>query len=273
MKSLQITLIFSFFSTFLMAQEPLSARGDTYFFLGFSLPIVKVRDQAHSPQVYRGLTPTLNIGYQRVGRDFVLRQSIAYSFSLGPIGILSPKTRPKPERQLSNASVGILQASSAVYKRVGSYDTEGWNRYVGGVLSFTFDSRVYNLPSNNIFGYQCNTSLNLGGFIQKKLDNKWQFSYEAFTPLISYSLRPNHIGMMPLTTGDFSGGAKRFLKSGKVVTINKLFRFYNRFSFNRTINDHRQRQFYYTWDAVVNRVSQPLNAVTGGLGTESLFKM
>jgi hypothetical protein len=272
MKSLQITCIFALLSATLLAQEPLTARGNKYFFIGLSLPITKVRDQAHSPQIYRGLTPTLSIGHDRVGQDVVTRFAFSYTFT--PFGGIAPKTRPKPERQLSSAEVSLMHFSAGLYKRVGKgYDTEGWNSYVGGSLSFTFDGRMYNLPSNNLFGYQVNTSLNAGGFVQKKLDKTWRFNYEATTPLLSYALRPNHIGMPPMTTGDFSGSVKRMFSSGKVVTVNKLFRFYNRFSFEQQINDHRKRRYAYTWEACMNRVSQPLNSVMGGLGYESLFKM
>lgn len=272
MKSLPFIVFFSLVSTLSTAQDLLENRGN-YFFIGFSLPIVKVRDLGHSPQLYQGLVPTLSIGYQQIERDYVFRQSVSFSFSMGPFGTIAPKTRPKPQQQMSSASVNAFQVSAGLYKRVGDYDTEGWNRYIGGALTFTFDGRLYNLPSNNLFGYQCNTSLNVGGFVEKKLSETWRFNYEAFTPVLSYALRPNHVGMIPLTTGDFSDGFKRFIKSGKVLTVNKLFRFHNQFSFNKQINDHRQRQFSYTWDAVVNRMSQPLNSITGGLGTESLFKM
>jgi hypothetical protein len=259
-----------FYSTTLVAQEPISARGDKYFFLGLSLPIMKVRDEAHSPQTYQGLTPTLSIGYDRIGRDVVSR--FAFSYTMSATG-LSPKARPKPERQLSSADVNSIQVSLGLYKRVGNYDAEGWNRYVGGSLSFIFDSRIYNLPSNNIFGYQVNTSLNAGGFVQKKLGTDWRFNYEASTPIISYALRPNHVGMAPLTTGDFSNSFKQMISAGKVVTFNKLFRFYNRFSFEQQINDHRKRRYNYTWDAGMNKIEQPLNSVMGGFGYESLFKM
>ena len=272
MKSLLFVLVFSLISTLATAQDLLGNRGN-YFFIGFNLPILKVRDLGHSPQLYQGLVPTLSVGYQQIEKDYVSRLSFSFSFSAGPFGTIAPKTRPKPQKQMSSASVNVFQLSGGVYKRVGDYDTEGWNRYVGGVFTFTFDTRLYNLPSNNLFGYQCNTSLNVGGFVEKKVNNAWRFNYEAFTPVVSYALRPNHVGMIPLSTGDFSDGAKRFIKSGKVLTVNKLFRFYNRFSFDKQINDHRQRQFSYTWDAVVNRMSQPLHSITGGLGTESLFKM
>jgi hypothetical protein len=270
MKFLQITGFALLCSTSLIAQEPLSARGDNYFFLGLSLPITKVRDQAHSPQTYQGLTATFNLGYDRIGRDVATR--LAFSYTMSPAG-LSPKARPKPERQLSSADVNAIQVSVGLYKRVGDYDVEGWNRYVGGSLSFTFDSRIYNLPSNNIFGYQVNTSLNAGAFVQKKMNNNWHFNYEATTPLISYAFRPNHVGMIPLTTGGFSNNFKKITATGKVVTINKLFRFYNRFSLEQQINDHRKRRYTYTWEATMNRIAQPLNSVSGGLGYESLFKM
>ena len=273
MKSLQITCCLMLLSTSLMAQEPFTPRGDKYFFIGIALPVTKVRDKAHSPQIYQGLTPTLSIGYDRIGQNVVSRFAFSYTFTTFPFGSISPKTRPKPERQLSSADVSLIHISAGVNKRVGNYNTEGWNRYVGGSLSFTFDARMYNLPSNNIFGYQVNTSLNAGGFVQKKLDRTWHFNYEAATPLLSYALRPNHIGMPPMTTGDFSGNIKRMLSAGKVVTVNKLFRFYNRFSFEQQINDHRKKRFAYTWEACMNHVEQPLNSVMGGLGYESLFKM
>jgi hypothetical protein len=270
MKDLYITYCLILLSATLAAQEPLTARGDKYFFIGLSLPITKVRDQAHSPQIYQGLTPTFSIGHDRIGQDIATR--FAFSYTLSLMG-LTPKTRPKPERQLSSADVSALHFSAAVYKRVGTYDKEAWNRYIGGSLTFTFDSRLYNLPSNNLFGYQINTSLNAVGFVQKKIDNAWHFNYEAATPVISYALRPNHIGMPPMTTGNFSANAKKMMSSGKIVTVNKLFRFYNRFSFEQQINDHRKRRYTYTWDASVNTISQPLNSVSAGLGYESLFKM
>jgi hypothetical protein len=270
MKFLQITSIILFFSVALTAQEPLSSYGDKFFFIGLSLPISKVRDHAHSPQIYQGLTPTFSIGYDRVGRDVVSRFAFSYTMTL--LGLV-PKAHPKPERQLSSADMNLIQLSAAVYKRVGNYDAESWNRYFGGAFSLTLDMRSYNLPSNNLFGYQVNTSLNAGAYVHKKLGHDWRFNYEAFTPIVSYALRPNHIGMAPLTTGDFSGSFKKMFLSGKVVTINKLFRFYNRFSFEKQINDHRKRRYTYTWDACMNNVEQPLNSVMGGIGYESLFKM
>jgi hypothetical protein len=270
MKSLQVVCIIFFLSTFLRAQEPLSATGSTYFFLGLSLPITKVRDQAHSPQIYQGLTPTVSLGYERIGQNEVSRLAFAYTTSMSG---LSPKARPRPDLQLSSADISVIQVSAAIYKRLGSYDTEGWNRYFGGALSFTFDMRTYNLPSNNLFGYQVNTSFNAGTFIRKKLDKNWQFNYEAMTPLLTYAIRPNHIGMPPMTTGDFSNSFKRILYSGKLVTMNKVFRFYNRFSFEQQINDHRTRRYSYAWEACLNQVAQPLNSTSGGFGYESLFKL
>ena len=84
-------------------------------------------------------------------------------------------------------------------------------------------------------------------------------------------MRPNYIGLMPLTTGDFS--VKKVLQTGKFVTVNKVFRLYNRLGFDQQINDHRQRRLSYTWDGLMNNVSRPLRSVSAGLTYESLFKM
>jgi hypothetical protein len=267
MKSISILPVLLFVSTFLCAQEPLTPRGTQYFFLGLGLPLAKVRDQGHSPLIYKGLNPTLRIGYERVGIDAVSR--IAFSFSSGQI---KPNTRPKPEKLLSSADIGTIEVSYAYYRRNNkTYDTEGLNRYYGGAFTFMFDGRSYNLPSNNLFGFQANMSLNAGAFVQKKINDSWRLSDELFTPLLTFALRPNYIGLMPMATNDFS--AKKILKTGKIVTINKVFRLYNRLGFNQQINDHRQRRLSYSWDGIVNNVSQPLGSVSAGLSYESLFKM
>ncbi len=267
MKSIKILIFSLFFISSLTAQEPLTPLGDTYFFLGLSLPIIKVRDEGHSSLMYRGLNSTLRVGYERVGRDVVSR--IALSFATGQI---KPKTRPKPAKQLSSAETNTFEVSYAYYRRINNvYDIEGWNRYFGGAITLFFDGRSYNLPSNNLFGYQANLSLNAGGFFQRKINDAWRLNDELMTPLISYAMRPSFIGLMPMKSNDFS--AKKVMKTGKIVTVNKVFRLYNRLGFDQQINDHRARRLSYTWDGILNNVSRPLRSVSAGLGYESLFKM
>jgi hypothetical protein len=259
------------FSLFAHAQDPISAGGDTYFFLGISAPIIKVRDLGHSLQTYRGVATTLRAGYERIGREQVARVTGAVTF-----GSLSPKAKPKTDRQLSRGEITQIHFSYAFYQRTGAnYLPQDWNRYIGGAFTVLVDMRDYNLPSNNLMGFQMNTSLNIGGFVQRALDNRWRFNYEAQTPILSYAVRPNYIGMFPISVGTLNGrnAALQVLKSGKVVTVNKLFRFYNRFGFDQTVKDHRQRRFSYAWEMLHNRVSQPMTSVIGGLGYESLFKM
>ncbi len=267
MKFIKI-LVFSLFSAAsLFAQEPLTPRGNTYFFLGIGLPIVKVRDEGHSSLVYRGLNSTLRIGYERVGQDAVSR--ISFNVSIGEI---KPRTRPKPDKQMSSADATTFEVSYAYYRRINSpYDAEGWNRYFGGAVTLLFDGRNYNLPSNNLFGYQGNLSLNAGGYFQKKINNTYRINDELLTPLLTFAMRPSFIGLMPMTSNDFS--AKRVMKTGKIVTVNKVFRIYNRIGFDQQINDHRQRRLSYTWDGILNNVSRPLRSISAGLGYESLFKM
>lgn len=271
MKSLTLLTCLSLFSTLLNAQEPLTPRGDKYFFLGINITKVNVRDEAHSPQLYSGWSPVLRIGYERIGQATVSRFAVSYA-----MGTLTPHARPKPKKQLSSADLTGIQFHYAYYRRVNGFDTEGWNRYVGGSICINADIRQYSLPANNLLGYQFNTSLNGGVFIHKKLGNEaWRFNYEAFIPVISYGIRPNYIGMPPMSSSGGNGGnsVKKGLKQGKIVTFNKLFRFYNRFSFDQQINDHRERRIAYYWDYHVNHISKPLNSITSGLTYESLFKM
>ena len=265
MKCQLSVLLFLYFIMPSLAQDPNAPR-DVYFFLGFSLPIEKVRDEGHSPLKYQGWTPTLRLGHESINAQYASRIVLSASF-----GTAAPHAKPKPQHNLSSLEISNIHVNYSYYKRTGAFSPEGWNRYIGGAITLTFDIRNYNLPSNNLMAYQANASLNIGGFFQDKMNEKWRFNYEAFTPLISYALRPNYLGMLPVKKSDFN--AKNAFVNGKVVTINKLFRFYNRFSFDQQINDHRQRRLNYSWDYHWNTVSKPMKSVVAGLGYESLFKM
>jgi hypothetical protein len=271
LKNIPILFAFLFLGNTIFAQESTTAKGETYFFLGVALPIVKVRDVGHSPQIYQGLGPTLRVGYERIGQKQVARVMGSVTF-----GGTKPKSKPKSTRQLSSGDITQINFSYAYYQNTNkNYVLDDWNGYVGGAFTVMVDMRGYDLPSNNLLGFQMNTSLNIGGFANHSIDRHWQFNYEAFTPILSYSVRPNYVGMFPISVGSLAGRnvTLEMLKAGKLVTVNKLCRFYNRFSFDQHINDHRQRRFSYAWDMLHNRVSQPMTSVMGGFGYESLFKM
>jgi hypothetical protein len=265
MKIRQFLIICSIITTSLSAQDIKPPR-ESYFFLGIGLPLVKVRDEAHSPLMYRGFIPTLRLGHESINGDYVSRMTVSASF-----GTTKPKTRPKPERVLSSMEMSYLQLNYTYYSRLYTYHTEGWNQYLGGALTLTLDTRSYNLPSNNLIGYQVNMSLNVGGFTQKQLKNAWRYNYEIFTPVVSYSLRPTYLGMLPMTGADIK--PKSFFSNGKIVTVDKLFRLYNRFSFDEQVKSYRQRRLFYSWDFQSNTVSKPLKSIVTGIGYEMLFKM
>lgn len=265
MKALWIFFFITLISMNTHAQDPQLPR-QIYFFLGVGLPIMKIKDEGHSPLKYQGWIPTMRLGYEATSKNSVSRVAVSAA-----LGVAKPQSIPNVQRNPSSTDVTNIQFSYVYYKRLGAYDTEGWNTYVGGALTFTFDIRNYALPSNNLVGYQTNASLNMGAFAQNKLSGQWRFNYEAFTPVISYTLRPNYLGMLPMKGTDFN--AKNVFSNGKIVTMNKLFRFYNRLSFDQQIKDYRQRRLFYSWDYHSNTVSKNLKSVSGGLGYESLFKM
>lgn len=262
----RLLLCISFLPCFLLCAQDIKPSRDKYFFLGLGLPLVTVRDEAHSPLKYKGFTPTLRLGFENINGDFVSRMTVSTS-----IGTAKPKTRPKPERPISGMTISHIQINYTYYSILNAYSKEGWNRYVGGAATLTFDVRSYNLPSNNLMGYQVNFSLNAGGFIQKQLNDKCRFNYEAFTPLMSYSLRPTYLGMLPMKGSDIN--PKNVFLNGKIVTVDKLFRLYNRFSCDQQIKPYRAHRLFYAWDFHSNTISKPLKSVMGGLGYESLFKM
>ena len=263
----KVLIIFSILLfNFKIKAQNLELPGQVYFFMGLEFPLVKVRDHGHSPLNYKGLEATFRLGHEEINPNFVSRISFSAS-----IGSATPGFKSKAEQGNSSVDINNFQVSYAYYRLLGDYNTEGWNRYVGGAFTLHLDLRSYSLPSNNLFGFQANGALNLGGFVQKKLSDNWRFNYEAFTPVLTYAIRPNYVGMLPISGSDFSLG--KILATGKWVTMNKLFRFYNRLSFDQQINDHRQRRIFYDWDFYSNTVSKPMQSVRSGVGYESLFKM
>ncbi len=239
---------------------------NTYFFVGMGFPIVNVRDQAHSPLLYRGMALSVRMGLERLSNNSVSRFSASLNF-----GYAAPKMASKKEKHLSRLNLMTTDIGYAYYRLIDKYNTEGWNHYAGGAITFTFDNRSYNLPSNNLFGYQMNTSINVGGFIHKKMNDKWAFNYEAYTPLLSYALRPSYLGMLPMKGANIS--PQNMLANGKIVTVNKLFRFYNRFALDNQFKDYRARRLSYTWDFHANYVApKPLHSILSGVGYESLYK-
>jgi hypothetical protein len=271
MKRLKLSCGLYLYCIMLSAQD-IKPPKDTYFFLGLGLPLTTIRDEAHSPLKYRAFTPTLRAGLENINGDFISRLSISASMTIPPMfGSAKPKTRPKPEGTLSSMELSNVQINYAYYSSVNSFSKAGWNPYLGGVATMTFDLRGYNLPSNNLLGYQINFSLNAGGFVQKQMNDKSRFNYELFTPLVSYSLRPTYLGMLP-TKGSETNPKNVFL-NGKIVTLDKLFRLYNRLSIDQQIKPYRARRFFYSWDFHSNTISKPLKSVMGGVGYESLFKI
>jgi hypothetical protein len=252
-------------STLITAQD-LKPPRDNYFFLGFGLPIVNVRDEAHSQLKYRGLAPIFRFGFENINGDFVSRITVSTAF-----GRAKPKTKPKPDRILSGMDISNIQFNYAYYTLINTYSNKNWNQYLGGAATVTLDLRSYSLPSNNLLGYQINFSLNAGGFVQKQSNQKNRFNYEIFTPLLSYSLRPTYLGMLPIKGSDMNPWA--IFSNGKIVTVNKLFRLYNRFSFDQQLKPYRAHRLFYSWDFHSNTVSKPLKSVMGGFAYETLFKL
>jgi hypothetical protein len=146
------------------------------------------------------------------------------------------------------------------------------SKFVGATFQFDFGFNDYNLPSNNLFGYYGVTSFNISGIFQKPFeqDTTKSFKYEASLPLISYAIRPNYIGMMPLIDGTYD--LIKIIQQGKFATVHKLFHFYNRLEFQTQNKFYIANRFHYEWEFRNNTIQQPFRAVIGGFGYENLFK-
>lgn len=258
-----------------VAQEnaPPPAAVGTYFFLGFEMPLFRVKDRANSPQAFEGYAYKISFGYERVRQRFISRFKGSYAFGSG-----SPKTRPKGKPQ-TGVSLNDFDFSYSYYRNVRNVaDTAANNfavqgNYIGGTVRFLVDMRQYSLPSNNVMGFQANLTLNGGAWIRQNINKNWRFNYEASTPLMALTLRPSYIGL-PIMRDTFNVSPSSILKSVQFATIPKFVGFENTFSFDQQINDYRARRISYNWFVLANsRAKKPVIMSGGGFGYQSLFKL
>ncbi len=261
-----IILLILFFSTIKSgAQTDFPAGPSKYFFIGLGLPFYKIRDQAHSPLIYRGTQIQLRVGMEDVNREYVARAALVYS-----IGLIKPGGKPKPKNTLSVAESQKVQFILGFYKNVGTGIDRAPHYYLGGAITAYVDVRSYNLPSNNLIGLDVNGALNAGGFFRNNLNNKWKANYEFFTPLLTYGIRPNYIGA-PLQRENFKLASTT--KWAQWSTFNKSFRWYNRFDVEQQSNDYRRLQLSYIWDFHYNELAATLKSVEYGISAQELFKL
>ena len=261
-------LICIFFCTLFLkssAQETFND-GNRYFFIGIKMPIRAVRDECHSPLIYSGLEPTLRAG-------FITRRTNEYSeivFELG-FGDLSPRVKPVTNKIMSSANSSHFAFRTRHAFIINNYSAGGQNTYLGVDATYTFNSRLYNLPSNNLFGYNSSFAISAFGVFQNNISNNWLATYDAHIPLISLIHRPDYMGLPDFSESKNIFG--RIFGSGKVVTLNKKLELNHRLTITNSANDHHQRAFSYDGQFLMQFVSQPLHSTLGGLGYTELFKL
>ena len=265
MKSIILASIFLLDLSLCAAQKDLPTGNSKYFILGIGLPLYKVRDQAHSPLIYGGLGVQIRLGYEDINRSYAGRAILTYTIST-----IKPDAKPRPKRFLSEADLNNIQLSLACYKRVGDYIPGIPAYFVGGVLTLYIDTRAYNLPSNNILGFETNASLNAGGMIHDAISNNWSMEYETYFAFLTYGIRSNYIGT-PIQGENFR--LPKLSKWAQWAYFDKVFRWYNHFDADQQINDERQRQISYIWDFHYNNLSNPLKSTQTGFNYTSLFHM
>jgi hypothetical protein len=269
----RIIFIFNLFITVTgLGQNPTTL--GKYFHLGIALPILHICDKGHSPLTYSGKGLKIQLGFEYHRENSWARSQFSYTY-----GSVRPKSKPQPSKMISHAEYNRIQFSYGYYLKFQNNTSHSdantflnSTSLVGLTIQFDFGFNDYNLPSNNLLGYYGATSLHLSGRFQKPLgqDSTKSFNYEATLPIVSYSFRPNYIGMMPLIDGTYD--IIKIIEQGKFSTLNKLFHFYNRLEFQSQEKFYIANRFHYEWEFRNNTIQEPFRAVLGGFGYENLFK-
>ncbi len=240
--------------------------GNRYFFIGVKLPILAVRDEGHSPLIYRGLESTLRFG-------FVTRRTTEYgeiAFELG-FGEISPRVKPVTNKIMSNASSSHFTFVTRHAYLLNNYSAGSANTYLGFDVRYSFNARQYTLPSNNLFGYTSSFAISAFGMFQNNISTNYLFNYDAHVPLLSLEHRPDYMGLPNFSESKSIVG--RIFGSGKIVTFDKKLELNHRFTITNSVNDHHQRALSYEGQYLQNFVSRPLHSTSGGFAYTELFKL
>jgi hypothetical protein len=265
LKTLLVFFIFPFLAN-AQSDIPLLVQGH-YFSTGFGIPFTALRDLGHSPLRYVGSGIQNRTCYEHVQGNHIWKiESVTDNITL------KPHTTPKPKHSYSAAQHQHIQINVGYFQKVKNNSEGTLNTYIGGSWSLGVLVNQFKLPSNNLVGFEMNMSLSPVFHARYGWDTNKKLSYTASMPLVSVGLRPNYLGAAPMEWLIADSPAKPILKSLKVYSLNKYFRFTHQVEFDKHLGNKHIQRLFYNFDYHCNDVSpKPLRYSSNAFGGQYMF--
>jgi hypothetical protein len=239
-----------------------------------SIPYKKIRDEGQSPLTYGG--PTFQIA--KYNERWRANSITKFEMVLG-IGLL--KTNKHHVSIVTKAPVLNMEVNYHYMRPVMKILKGKGDWYLGGILTNTFDGRLYYALGNNSFGYEFSNALNPAthftyNFKQGHLERNYQVGFKLNFSLLAHVIRPNYIGMEP---DQAYGGEKLkplavLTHGNKIALPNHFLRINTEIYLDRfNVGNKDKFRIFYGWGLHVTTLpeSNPLVYVQHTIGVVTML--
>ncbi|HWZ21893.1 MAG TPA: hypothetical protein VNW06_04525 [Cytophagaceae bacterium] len=232
------------------------------------------RDEGFSPLLYRG--PSFQVA--KYNERWRKKSITKFEMVIGGGEIQPNKNYVNTLSKVSSLNMEINYHYMFPVKKL--FKNKG-NWYLGGILTNTFDGRLYLFLPNNSFGYEFSNAINPAthfsyDFKMGQSQRKFQAGFKLNFALLAQVVRPNYIGMEPYQTynGENIKPLAVLTHGNKIALPNHFFRINTEVYFDRfKIGNNDKIRIFYGWGVHVTKLPQsnPLYSAYHTIGVVSML--
>ncbi len=232
------------------------------------------RDEGFSPLLYRG--PSFQVA--KYNERWRAKSVTKFEMVVGGGIIQTNKHYVDSRTRVRNLNMEINYHYMVPVKKLFKNKV---NWYLGGILTNTFDGRLYLFLPNNSFGYMFSNAINPATHLSYDFkigqsERKYQAGFKLNFALLAQVIRPNYIGMEPYQT--YNGENIKplaVLTHGNTIALpNHFFRINTEVYFDRfKIGNSDKIRIFYGWGVQVTKLPQsnPLYSAYHTIGFVSML--
>jgi hypothetical protein len=216
----------------------------------------KVRDQGHSPLLYRG--PEIYIRQFRERQRSKLNTRVEMDLALGLLKVTKNQTYFRTQ-------IASFRAELNYHFLFNLSDTSSkvsWQ--LGPMLGNFIDNRWYMFLPNNAYSYQYTNYIGISAAAKRsstwKGKRNLEFNWRGHMALFSRNTRPNYIGMAPAATYEGSNISifPILFQENKFIDFTKCFLFRSEFSTDFSRPGKKSFRLFYAWTFSFDTSSNPI---------------
>lgn len=250
--------------TLLLSTNLLMGQSNHWVGVGTGFSYAKVRDEANAPLLFEGSAFHLGLQYHNENG----RQTISLSL-LARSGQIHPKL-PGTTNRLNLAQHYGGQFNVRYLKPIKS--TKPWGIRWGGAWNTQLILNFYDNNTNNLAGYELNSSLDAASAITYRIDELWRLSLQIQFPLLSYSSRPEPTGLPPLDE-QFAVDYPKIIGEGQWTSLSRVRYWLSTWAIHKKLKNMDETAFFYSWQSGSNLQGKALEYAFHTIGIRYTFSL